>query len=236
VGCVALAYGQLPPSREQRRRNQYQDKRGIGPEGSMRSEEPRTLENIIHALLLSSHPNSSYNIIQFSQVLSIRKRQPLTVTYGDILGDWYGQPSAHYCQQHPPIPREEAYARVGGREKSVGRESRYQFYFYCRQQGIWPQAVSGYSPLAEREKLLPFCPVYNIQPGYPPTLLLHGDQDSDVPFQQSLQMSQALTQQGIYNRLMIIGGGEHGFDQDTKNPEVKRALDEVVNFLREQVI
>ena len=155
--------------------------------------------------------------------------------YGDILGDWYSQPSATYCQQYPPISREEAYACVGGREKSTGNEGRYQFYFYCRQQGIWPQAVTGLSPLNDRDKLLPFCPVYNIQPGYPPTLLLHGDQDSDVPCQQSIQMSQALTEQGIHNRLLLVGGAEHGFDADTQNPEVKRVLDQVVNFLKEQL-
>jgi acetyl esterase/lipase len=155
--------------------------------------------------------------------------------YGDILGDWYCQPSPTYCQQYPPISREEAYACVGGREKSTGNQGRYQFYFYCRQQGIWPHVVTGSSPLDARDKLLSFCPVYNIQPGYPPTLLLHGDQDSDVPCQQSIQMSQALTEGGIHNRLLLVGGAEHGFDDDTKNPEVKRVLDQVVNFLKEQL-
>ncbi|RPJ39070.1 MAG: alpha/beta hydrolase [Chloroflexi bacterium] len=103
--------------------------------------------------------------------------------YGDILGDWYTRPSDFYCQR-PPITKEEAHASIGKKTISVGGNKRYTFYFYCRQQGIWPQAVSGYSPVADREKLLQACPAYNIGPDYPPTMLLHGDQDTAVPFEQ----------------------------------------------------
>jgi acetyl esterase/lipase len=153
--------------------------------------------------------------------------------YGDILGDWYCQPSPFYCQQMPMISGEEAWASVGGREKSSGKNRRYTFYFYCRQQGIWPEAVSGYSLVTEKEELVPFCPVHNIGPGYPPTLLLHGDRDTDVPCEQSIQMADALARRGIPNKLVLIQDGEHGFDGDTKNPAVKQALDEVIDFLKE---
>jgi len=35
----------------------------------------------------------------------------------------------------------------------------------------------------------PFCPARNVTAKYPPTMLLHGDKDTDVPFSQSEQMA-----------------------------------------------
>ncbi len=154
--------------------------------------------------------------------------------YGDILGDWYTRPSAHYLQQLAPISREEALACVGGREKSSGGKARFRFYLYCRQQGIWPREVSGCDPLAEKDELLRFCPAYNAHPGWPPTLLLHGDRDTDVPYEQSVQMSQVLARQGTPNTLITIPGGGHGFDHDVRNPNVRSVLDQVVDFLKAQ--
>lgn len=151
--------------------------------------------------------------------------------YGDILGDWYTRPSEFYCRR-PLIDPAEARRAVGKRARSTGGERRYTFYFYCRQQGTWPQAVSGLHPEADREKLLQFCPAYRVGPGYPPTLLLHGDQDSDVPYEQSPQMCAALDQEGIPNRLITLPGADHGFDNDWKKPEVRQSFEEAIEFLR----
>jgi acetyl esterase/lipase len=151
--------------------------------------------------------------------------------YGDILGEWYTRPSGFYCQR-PLITKEEAVASVGKRTISAGGGKRYTFYFYCRQQGIWPEAVSGYHPLADHEKLLQACPADNIGPDYPPALLLHGDQDTDVPYEQSVQMAQALGKRGIEHRLVTIPGGGHGFDGDSQKPEVRQVFEGVVDFLQ----
>jgi acetyl esterase/lipase len=151
--------------------------------------------------------------------------------YGDILGEWYTLPSEYYCRSQALIPQEAAERVVGGREKSRGSSKRYAYYFYCRQQGIWPQAVSGWDPAAEREKLLRYCPAANVGTDYPPTLLLHGDADTDVPYEQSVQMVHALDARGIENRLVTMPGGGHGFDGDGKNPAVRQIFEDVVDFL-----
>jgi len=151
--------------------------------------------------------------------------------YGDILGDWYTRPSEFYCRR-PMISREEAEGAVGGRPKSTGGNRRYAFYFYTRQQGSWPEAVSGLSPILDRERLLAYCPLYNIGPEYPPTLLLHGDQDTDVPFEQSAQMAAALDQRGIQDQLIRMPGAGHGFDGDLKNLAVRDSFERVVDFLQ----
>jgi len=155
--------------------------------------------------------------------------------YGDILGDWYTRPSDFYCNKMPLISKEAAESSVGGREKSSGGNRRYTFYFYCRQQGTWPEAVSGCDPVREREKLLRYCPVHNIGADYPPALLLHGDQDTDVPYEQSVQMHAALEQHGIESQLVTVKGAGHGFDGDGKDPEVKQVFEGVVNFLQAHI-
>jgi len=151
--------------------------------------------------------------------------------YGDILGEWYTRPSEFYCQNEM-ISKEAAEASVGGREKSVGRNGRYTYYFYCRQQGIWPTAVSGYQLDIDQKKLLMFSPIHHITADYPPVLFLHGDQDTDVPYEQSVLMAAALESNGIENRLITVKGAGHGFDGDRKNPEVRLIFEDVVKFLQ----
>jgi acetyl esterase/lipase len=150
--------------------------------------------------------------------------------YGDILGEWYTRPSEYYCRQ-PLVSKEEAGRAVGKKERSTGGNRRYRYYLYTRQQGIWPEAVSGYLPGEDRKKLLRFCPQYNIGPDYPPALLLHGDQDTDVPYEQSSQMAAALTEKGIENQLVTVAGGGHGFDGDARSPEAQRIFGLVIEFL-----
>lgn len=152
--------------------------------------------------------------------------------YGDIVGAWYSQPDPHYCQQ-PRVSEEEARASVGGPPLSgsdwgLGRE---RFYLYCRQQGRWPLEVGGRDPHREPEAFALWCPVRNVTTDYPPTMLLHGDQDADVPYQQSELMAAALSRAGVPHELVTIQGGGHGFDHDLRDPTVASAFDRVLAFL-----
>ena len=61
-------------------------------------------------------------------------------------------------------------------------------------------------------------------------LLLHGDLDTDVPYEQSLMMSEALSKRGIENKLITMRGRGHGFDGDASVAQV--ALDAVLAFLQ----
>jgi acetyl esterase/lipase len=150
--------------------------------------------------------------------------------YGDIISDWYTKPDLFYCQQ-PRVSQVEAYKAIGDRVLSEGSENRGLFYIYCRQQGLWPKEVSGHDPEAEASFFLPYCPIYNLSANYPPTLLLHGEKDTDVPYQQSIMMAKALDRFGVENHLITIPGGRHGFDEDIDNPIVQYALDAVISFL-----
>ncbi len=160
--------------------------------------------------------------------------------YGDLVGDWYSTPSPHPRHHQSKLSREEAFSQVSGPPLSDSRERKGDggaFYQYCRQQGSWPKEVSGWDPHAEREKFVPFMPVENVTAEYPPTLLIHGEKDTDVPHEQSVMMAAALKQHGVEHRLISIPGAEHGLpDGDPRlvNDAYEAAIEFVVTQLERE--
>ena len=133
--------------------------------------------------------------------------------YGDLIGPWYSQPSPHPRHQTSKMSREEAFGQVSGAPVSDSRERRGNggaFYQFCRQKGLWPKAVSGWDPHTEADKFTPFMPAKNVTAEYPPTLLIHGDKDTDVPYEQSVLMAAEFKKHGVKHELITIAGGEHG--------------------------
>jgi len=53
----------------------------------------------------------------------------------------------------------------------------------------WPKDVTGLDPAYPSEAYDPFCPVRSVTAQYPPTFPMHGENDADVPFQQSVLMN-----------------------------------------------
>ena len=170
--------------------------------------------------------------------------------YGDIAGEWYSLPSPHYSQE-PAVSREVAYRGVGARviagsSFSGAADPRWLFYLFCRQQGVWPKQVAGHDPHTEPRAFDPYCPIRQVTQDYPPTLLLHGDQDTDVPYEQSQQMAAALERNGVTHRLITMEGFGHGFDtapdpslpgkpSGLKHPKVAEAFAVVLAFLKEHL-
>jgi len=113
--------------------------------------------------------------------------------YGDIAGDWYSKPDPFYCSQRAVSEEASGRPEIGPviSEPHEGREKE-RFYRYCRQNGRWPREVGGHDPREEPSFLIPYCPMQNVSPDYPPTLLLHGDRDTDGPYEQSVLMSEEL--------------------------------------------
>lgn len=160
--------------------------------------------------------------------------------YGDIAGRWYNRPDPFYNQQ-PAVPKDEAYRAVSGAAITGTPfegglfEERYHFYVYCRQQGLWPREVTGQDPDREPGWCDPFCPIRNVTQDYPPTLLIHGDQDTDVPFEQSVLMSEELARRGVEHELITMPNRGHIFDIDgegMKDSEISNLFDQVMVFLK----
>jgi acetyl esterase/lipase len=153
--------------------------------------------------------------------------------YGDVTASWYSRPDPFYCQQ-PLVSKEDAYNSVGGKVISgmSGPNNRGLFYLYCRQQGLWPKEVAGYDPDTESAKFDPFCPIRNVTAEYPPTILLHGDKDTDVPYEQSVMMAKELARVGVEYELITIPNGGHGFEGvGLKDAMVSNAFKRILEFL-----
>jgi acetyl esterase/lipase len=181
--------------------------------------------------------------------LRVRPRPKALVSfygYGDIAGEWYSRPDPHYCKE-PAVSQDVAYRGVGGPVIAGSfSEQRWLFYLFCRQRGLWPKEVAGHDPHTEPQAFEEYCPVRHITKEYPPTLLLHGDRDTDVPFELSKQMAAALEQHQVPHRLITMEGLGHVFDRvpdsslqgepmRLKHPRVAEAFDAVLAFLTEQM-
>lgn len=157
--------------------------------------------------------------------------------YGDIVADWYSKPDPFYLRE-PAVSRDKALASVGTQEISEVPQAntRFPFYLYCRQQGLWPKEVVGMDPRDGRERFDAFCPSRNVTRDYPPTILLHGDKDTDVPFEQSADMARELKRAGVEHQFIPIADGGHGFDGKADAPQTIKAFEQVMTFPSKHVI
>lgn len=132
--------------------------------------------------------------------------------YGDLVGQWYAKPDPHYAALET-IARTDALKFVGSRPIADAslRPQRLDFYLHCRQHGTWLTEVFGHDD-PDLKALLPYCPDRHVDGTYPPTLLLHGDADTDVPYEKSVKMAEALREHGVEHELLTIGGEGHTFD------------------------
>ncbi len=157
--------------------------------------------------------------------------------YGDLVGDWYSKPSPHPRHHRAKMDRDEAWKQVSGPPISDSRQRRGNggaFYQYCRQQGLWPKAVSGWDPNTETEKFHEFMAVKHVDAKYPPTVLIHGTDDTDVPHEQSVMMARELKKHGVTHELISLKGAEHGLaGGDPK--EIDAAYRRAFEFLKIQL-
>jgi len=73
-------------------------------------------------------------------------------------------------------------------------------------------------------------PIHHVHPGLPPILLLHGDDDPTVPYQQSVRLHKLLDDAHQINELYTIHGGKHGMFGEAEDV---KAYKEVWRFLKQ---
>lgn len=155
-----------------------------------------------------------------SLAMGFRLKPPPTVIVSfwgctDWDGNWQNKPSTNPVHQID-ITREEAFAQVGRAGDPPVCDSRQRngntnvFYQYLRQKGLWSKEVSGWDSEKEPEKATPYIPLRNVTPGYPPTLVMHGEKDTEIPVLQSKLMADELKKKGVEHKLISIPGAEHG--------------------------
>lgn len=157
--------------------------------------------------------------------------------YGDVDGDWYTKPSEHY-RKMPLVPKEEAASGVGkqvltGSEPGYDGKARGRYYLHLRQNGLWTKEVTGFDP-ADKAKLDPYCPVRNITKDYPPTMLVHGTVDTDVPYELSAAMEKELANHKVPHELVTVRNAGHGLSGG--DPKlVEEAHAKALKFIRDHL-
>ena len=201
----------------------------------LRSNGPRLLKIDPDRLAVVGHSAGGYLTLMSGFCLNPRPRALVAFYgYGDITREWYSRPDPFYNQE-PAVSKEEAYQAVDGRPVSEGSDNRGQFYLYCRQQGLWPWEVAGHDPDKEPRAFDPFCPIRNVTKDCPPTLLLHGNKDTDVPYQQSVDMAEVLKRHGVEHDFITVTNGAHDFDGENgglKDPANRERFQRVLDFLK----
>ncbi len=97
--------------------------------------------------------------------------------------------------------------------------------------GSWPEQVSGWNLLTEPEKFHPYMAFKNVDAAYPPTLMVHGTKDTDVPYEQSVMMASEFKKHGIKHKLITIEGGEHGLAGGDRD-KIRDAQKQVREFIK----
>ncbi len=157
--------------------------------------------------------------------------------YGDLVGEWYNTPSPHARHQQSPFTAEQAAQIKTLPPVADSRERKGDggaFYQYCRRQGIWPREVTGWDARTERDKYVPFMPEHQVTAQFPPTFLIHGDADTDVPYQLSANMAELFQKSGVEHRLVRFPGAEHGLPGVAK-AEVDAAYAAAAEFVVERL-
>lgn len=147
--------------------------------------------------------------------------------YGDISQKWCSTSNKHYLK-NDLVPKNIALSLIQSQPiTSATVSERFLLYLYARQTGEWIHLLTNTNEL----QLKALSPIYSVTEDYPPTLLLHGTNDKDVPYEQSVYMKAALTKQGVPTKLITVANGEHVFDKDFNDPAIKKIYHQVVEFL-----
>src|SRR5262249_29681874 len=134
--------------------------------------------------------------------------------YGELNADWYAKPNPFPGYTEPKVSKEEAMRQTDGTvisDSTLRKGDGGKIYMYYRQTGLWPQEVSGFRPESLAKDIAPYEPVKNVTREYPPTLMIHGTWDMDVPFEESLKMAEQFKKHGVPYILRPIDKGGHGF-------------------------
>lgn len=95
-----------------------------------------------------------------------------------------------------------------------------------------PQLVEGMAALdLGPEQYRGLSPIHFASPDDPPTLIIHGDQDTLIPIIEGESMYQAFLASNVRSGFIVIEGAEHGF----KDEDADLALAETVSWFQEHL-
>lgn len=151
--------------------------------------------------------------------------------WSDLLASFLTTPDPAAVER-PAVTREAAFQVVQDHEitKRPQGTNAARLYLFCRQQGQLPQVVTGLDPAADAAAFDAFRPIKAVSSRSPPTLLLHGQEDKDVPSSESAVLGQALGRQGIPFEQLVVPGAGQGLEGVSAD-ELRRLYGRIKDFL-----
>lgn len=161
-------------------------------------------------------------------------------SYGDLLGEWQMKPSIHPPHYESHLTEAEAWQQVSGPPVASSKDRKGdggEFNDFVRRTAQWPKAISGWDPKTQADRYLPYLPLRNVTKDFPPTILVHSHDDTDVPRQQPEAMAAAFEKNHVAHKLILIPNSEHGYH--TTDPKLitaahREAFEFVNRHLREK--
>jgi acetyl esterase/lipase len=146
----------------------------------------------------------------------------------DILADAFTHPDENALSR-THLTEEEAMRDVGQQE-ITRRQSAARLYLWSRQTGRWPALVSGLDPETQADAFGPFRPIRHVTNRFPSAFLVHGQEDKDVPVQQSASMAQELGRKEVPFELVVVPGAGTGL-AGAPEQEAGRIYQRIHDFL-----
>jgi acetyl esterase/lipase len=197
----------------------------------VRQKGPELFNVDLEKLVVAGESAGGYLTLMSGFCVEPRPKALVTISgYGDITGTWYSRPSEFYLRGRALITKDEAYQHITSTCVSERPNNHSQFYFYCRQQGIWPREVAGHDPDTEASWFRPYCPVRNVSADYPPTVLIHGTADNDVPWDESDALDKVLIRHQVPHKFISVPGGSHAL-HNVSDDDKARIFAEVMTFV-----
>lgn len=149
--------------------------------------------------------------------------------------DWAHSPDSNYLQMPKEDASELSKVDVSIKTGATFKE-RFNYYVYSRQIGSWASQVTGWSRENDAKDLQMFSPIKNIKANFPPTLLVHGDQDTDVPFYESVKLRKVFVERKIDHQFIAMEGYGHVFDimeGGMENEDIAKVFAAIDSFLKQ---
>lgn len=96
---------------------------------------------------------------------------------------------------------------------------------------LFAQAYGGGTAQQLPDQYRAASPISHVRSDAPPVLLVHGECDSVVPFDQSVRLHEAIQKAGGRSRLVRVPGAEHGWIIQFNGSVNMRTLPAIANFL-----
>ncbi len=152
--------------------------------------------------------------------------------YGDIDAPWASAKSTHHGAPIDASAVQDVVDRgvLTNSDPPHNAQARGMYYRRLRQQGLWAKDVTGFDPATQNDEIAKLSPVHMVAPDYPPTLMIHGTADTDVPYSSSQAMVAQFTKHNVRHELITIEGAEHGLRNGDKI-KVAAAHDRALQFI-----